>query len=96
MTKPVSQHVAGKKGIFNVDLVERKTMNVREFKALADAFGKAKGEPEDSGDVDEVERQFWKSLRPTMDAPVYGADIVVCVRCLAALELVSFLPLTDQ
>lgn len=77
VTKPVSQHVAGKKGIFNVDLVERKTMQVQEFKALADTLGQAKDEPKDLSDVDDVERQFWKSLRATMDAPVYGADIVV-------------------
>lgn len=77
VTKPVSQHVAGKKGIFNVDLVERKTMQVQEFKALADTLGRDKDEPTDLSDVDDVERQFWKSLRPTMDAPVYGADIVV-------------------
>ncbi|GAB9463597.1 hypothetical protein Gpo141_00001051 [Globisporangium polare] len=76
VTKPVSQHVAGKKGIFNVDLVERKTMQVQEFKALADTLGRDKDEPTDLSDVDDVERQFWKSLRPTMDAPVYGADIV--------------------
>uniref|UniRef100_K3WUM6 JmjC domain-containing protein n=1 Tax=Globisporangium ultimum (strain ATCC 200006 / CBS 805.95 / DAOM BR144) TaxID=431595 RepID=K3WUM6_GLOUD len=80
VTRPVSQHVAGKKGIFNVDLVERKTMDVREFKALADAYGKEKDEPdteaETSSDLDDIERRFWKSLRPTMDAPVYGADIV--------------------
>lgn len=30
-----------------------------------------------SENPDEIERKFWKSLRPTMDAPVYGADIVV-------------------
>ncbi|KAF1334192.1 DNA damage-responsive repressor gis1/rph1, jumonji superfamily, partial [Globisporangium splendens] len=80
VTRPVSQHVAGKKGIFNVDLVERKTMDVREFKTLADAYGKEKDEPdtetETSSDLDDIERRFWKSLRPTMDAPVYGADIV--------------------
>jgi hypothetical protein len=27
--------------------------------------------------LDEIERVFWKSLRPTMDPPVYGADVVV-------------------
>lgn len=32
---------------------------------------------EGSEDPEEIERKFWKSLRPTMDAPVYGADIVV-------------------
>lgn len=36
----MSQHVAGKKGIFNVDLVERKTMNVQEFQAMAESLSK--------------------------------------------------------
>lgn len=31
----------------------------------------------DKEEPEEIERKFWKSLRPTMDAPVYGADIVV-------------------
>lgn len=92
VTKPVSQHVAGKKGIFNVDLVERKSLSVREFKTLADTLGASKDEPEDLSDVDSIERQFWKSLRPTMDAPVYGADIVVrlcagLVVCMRVYEM---------
>jgi hypothetical protein len=96
----VGQHVAGKKGVFNVDLVERKTMSAVEFRSLADALGGGE-EPEGrnivlqltgsvlvltawagwegSEDPEEIERKFWKSLRPTMDAPVYGADIVVGV-----------------
>lgn len=38
----------------------------------------------DEEDPEDIERKFWKSLRPTMDAPVYGADIVV--RTAAAFE----------
>jgi [histone H3]-trimethyl-L-lysine9/36 demethylase len=70
----VSQHVAGKKGVFNVDLVERKTMSIAEFQKLARTLGHE--EPASDLTPDDVERLFWKSLRPTMDAPVYGADIV--------------------
>ncbi|KAI9912774.1 hypothetical protein PsorP6_005108 [Peronosclerospora sorghi] len=36
VSSPVCQHVAGKKGIFNVDLVERKTMSPAEFKAMTE------------------------------------------------------------
>lgn len=32
---PVSQHVAGKKGVFNIDLVERKSLTAQEFKEIA-------------------------------------------------------------
>lgn len=78
VTRPVSQHVAGKKGVFNVDLVERKSMQVREFQALAVSLG---DEPDVLSDPDALERQFWKCVRPTMDAPVYGADIVVRGSC---------------
>ncbi|CAI5736331.1 unnamed protein product [Peronospora destructor] len=74
VSAPVSQHVAGKKGIFNVDLVERKTMSPSEFKTMTEAA--MDQEPEDTDDPLEVERQFWKGLRGTMDPPVYGADIV--------------------
>ncbi|RLN92803.1 hypothetical protein BBJ28_00010271 [Nothophytophthora sp. Chile5] len=38
VSAPVSQHVAGKKGIFNVDLVERKTVSPTEFQALAETL----------------------------------------------------------
>ncbi|KAF4042576.1 JmjC domain containing hydroxylase [Phytophthora infestans] len=71
---PVCQHVAGKKGIFNVDLVERKTMSPAEFQVMTDAA--TDKEPGDTEDPLEVERQFWKGLRGTMDPPTYGADIV--------------------
>ncbi|KAE9024649.1 hypothetical protein PF005_g4154 [Phytophthora fragariae] len=74
VSAPVSQHVAGKKGIFNVDLVERKTMSPAEFKTMAEAT--TDKEPQDTDDPMEVERRFWKGLRGTMDPPVYGADIV--------------------
>ncbi|POM59078.1 Hypothetical protein PHPALM_36182, partial [Phytophthora palmivora] len=74
VSAPVCQHVAGKKGIFNVDLVERKTMSPVEFHAMAQAA--TDKEPEESEDPLEVERRFWKGLRGTMDPPSYGADIV--------------------
>ncbi|EGZ17363.1 hypothetical protein PHYSODRAFT_560024 [Phytophthora sojae] len=74
VSAPVSQHVAGRKGIFNVDLVERKTMSPAEFQSMAEAT--TDKEPEDTDDPMEVERRFWKGLRGTMDPPVYGADIV--------------------
>lgn len=71
---PVCQHVAGKKGIYNVDLVERKTMSPAEFYAMACAASDK--EPKDTEDPLGVERRFWKGLRGTMDPPTYGADIV--------------------
>lgn len=40
VARPVGQHVAGKKGIFNVDLVERKTMSAAAFQTLAEMLGK--------------------------------------------------------
>ncbi|OQR81432.1 lysine-specific demethylase 4C, partial [Thraustotheca clavata] len=70
---PLSQHVAGKKGIFHVDLVEKKSMNVQTFQQLAHAMDIDLQEP---FDFDEIERLFWKGLRSTMDPPVYGADLV--------------------
>jgi len=74
VSAPVSQHVAGKKGIFNVDLVERKTMSPEEFQGMTEIA--TDKEPADTDDPTDVERRFWKGLRGTMDAPVYGADIV--------------------
>ncbi|CEG44695.1 DNA damage-responsive repressor GIS1/RPH1, jumonji superfamily [Plasmopara halstedii] len=71
---PVCQHVAGKKGIFNVDLVERKSMSPEEFHAVANVANNQ--EPKDNDDLLDVERRFWKGLRGTMDPPIYGADIV--------------------
>ncbi|KDO30675.1 hypothetical protein SPRG_04576 [Saprolegnia parasitica CBS 223.65] len=70
---PLSQHVAGKKGVFNVDLVERKSMTLDAFKALAAAKDTIAHLLDDD---DAIERTFWKGLRPTMEPPVYGADLV--------------------
>nr|CCA18657.1 hypothetical protein TRIADDRAFT_27796 [Albugo laibachii Nc14] len=70
---PVSQHVAGKKGVFNIDLVEKKSLTAQEFKEIAAQC--SDGEPRDLFKMDEIERAFWKSMRSTMDAPIYGADI---------------------
>ncbi|OWZ09989.1 hypothetical protein PHMEG_00017224 [Phytophthora megakarya] len=74
VSAPVCQHVAGKKGIFNVDLVERKTMSPDEFHTMTQAASDK--EPEENTEPLEVERRFWKGLRGTMDPPSYGADIV--------------------
>ncbi|ETV70926.1 hypothetical protein, variant [Aphanomyces astaci] len=73
---PLTQYVAGKKGVFHVDLVTRKSMSLDAFRALA-----AAASPNDIDDpalapLDVLERKFWKGLRPTMDPPTYGADIV--------------------
>ncbi|KAL0586012.1 hypothetical protein ABG067_004335 [Albugo candida] len=70
---PVSQHVAGKKGVFNIDLVERKSLTAQEFKEIAAQC--TDGEPQDLSKMDEIERAFWKNMRSTMDPPIYGADI---------------------
>ncbi|CAH0482520.1 unnamed protein product [Peronospora belbahrii] len=72
VSAPVCQHVAGKKGIFNVDLVEKRTMSPLEFKTMTESAT----EKEPEGDPLEIERKFWKGLRGTMDPPIYGADIV--------------------
>ncbi|KAF0700704.1 Aste57867_8758 [Aphanomyces stellatus] len=74
---PLTQHVAGKKGVFHVDLVERKSMSVADFRArpIHPPLGKSNAHV-DADDVDAVERKFWKGLRPTMDPPTYGADVV--------------------
>ncbi|CAK4076611.1 unnamed protein product [Aphanomyces euteiches] len=71
----LNQHVAGKKGVFHVDLVERKSMPLAEFRSLAAAASQGMDDPA-SASFETLERKFWKGLRPTMEPPTYGADIV--------------------
>ncbi|ETV90987.1 hypothetical protein H310_14324 [Aphanomyces invadans] len=73
---PLTQHVAGKKGVFHVDLVARKSMQLDTFRALADAAAPKDLQDPATAPLDVLERKFWKGLRPTMDPPTYGADIV--------------------
>ena len=67
---PISQHIAGKRGIYTVDCIEQNAMNVKYFRDYYAA------EDVSRDDMEDIERDFWRSLRPTMEAPLYGADSV--------------------
>lgn len=74
---PISQYVAGKKGVYSVDLVERKKMTVEAFRHLAETKNMMLDQVvHDEDSLEDMERKFWKGLRPTMTEPVYGADMV--------------------
>ena len=123
---PVQQCLGGAKGIYKVDLQEKKDMSVAEFREHAYAYerrnrpvsgrhrdGDGEGVPASSmptsssassasssasssessssstpptpptaapteyapADDDAIERTFWRSLSPYMEAPTYGADV---------------------
>ncbi|ESO05604.1 hypothetical protein HELRODRAFT_111100 [Helobdella robusta] len=69
ISSPIQQVVTGNKGLFQQFNIQTKPMTVKEFAKLAKS---SKYSPP-KGDVEELERKFWKNL--TFNAPIYGADL---------------------
>jgi len=77
---PIKQCVSGIGGVYDFTMMELPACSVSEFRDKADAYRtKQVGchlEEDESGEqMDQLARQFWRRLGPTMDASVYGADM---------------------
>lgn len=68
---PVRQLVSGKGGAYHVDLVERGSMSLQQFRAQANLNSY------ENDDYEERERRFWKQLRGNSGygEALYGADV---------------------
>eukprot|EP00529_Nitzschia_sp_RCC80_P014836 CAMPEP_0113519954 /NCGR_PEP_ID=MMETSP0014_2-20120614/43808_1 /TAXON_ID=2857 /ORGANISM="Nitzschia sp." /LENGTH=753 /DNA_ID=CAMNT_0000417733 /DNA_START=161 /DNA_END=2419 /DNA_ORIENTATION=+ /assembly_acc=CAM_ASM_000159 len=71
------QVVRGLGGIYEYTFFDHVAMTVSEFRRKADEYQKAQlgHRPADHGDVEVLERKFWKRLGPTMTPAFYGADM---------------------
>ena len=73
---PIRQHLTGKQGVFMLNLVEKKSMKGEEYEEWTQKFTLS-DKPTSTTSIEEIERRFWRNLRSTMTAPLYGADAMV-------------------
>uniref|UniRef100_A0A7M5TVU4 [histone H3]-trimethyl-L-lysine(9) demethylase n=1 Tax=Clytia hemisphaerica TaxID=252671 RepID=A0A7M5TVU4_9CNID len=66
---PIQQTVSGQQGLFQLINIQKKTMQVKNLKELAET---PKHKPPE-GSIDELERKFWKNI--TFNPSIYGADV---------------------
>lgn len=78
---PIRQCVSGIGGVYEYTMLELPAMPVHKFRRKADTYRKENGVgsacDDDTSDdfMDDLARKFWRRLRPTMEAPLYGADM---------------------
>ena len=80
VVSPIKQCASGIGGVYEFTMVDQPTINVADFRDKADAYRKRQIGSEFDEDlsddfIDELARKFWRRLGPTMEAPVYGADM---------------------
>jgi jumonji domain-containing protein 2 len=79
ITTPIKQSLSGIGGIYEFTMFELKPLTVAEFRMRADQYRcRQLGSVEDEFSeefVEELARQFWRRLGPTMEPSVYGADL---------------------
>lgn len=67
---PICQVVTGKQGIYQQLNIQKKSMTVRELKAMAETD---RHRTPTHFDYDELDRKYWKNI--TYGSPIYGADV---------------------
>jgi len=77
---PIKQCASGIGGVYDFTMMEVPAMTVSQFRTKADAYRKRQIGVDIDKDVgnkamDELARKFWRRLGPTMEAPIYGADM---------------------
>jgi jumonji domain-containing protein 2 len=77
---PIKQAISGIGGVYEYTLLEQPAITVAQYRTLADEYRKRQlGNEYDTDQSDEVcdelARKFWRRLGPTMEPPVYGADM---------------------
>jgi hypothetical protein len=76
LPSPMKQIVRGIGGTYEYTFLDEDPITVSEYRTKADDYLKAQvGLNHSSQTIDELERRFWKRLGPTMQPPLYGADM---------------------
>jgi hypothetical protein len=78
ITTPIKQRLSGIGGIYEFTMFELKPQTVADFRLRADQYrcrqlGSIENDFSEEA-VEELARQFWRRLGPTMEPSVYGAD----------------------
>lgn len=68
---PVKQYISGRKGIYQITLVETPKIKASKFKKIAEKETIPHSSKYD--DYNDIERIFWKNIR--FNPPIYGADM---------------------
>lgn len=73
---PMKQIVRGIGGTYEYTFLDQDPITVTEFRTKADEYLESQvGPTHKEQTIDELERKFWKRLGPTMQPPIYGADM---------------------
>ena len=77
---PIKQAISGIGGVYEYTLLEQPSITVAQFRTAADEYRKrqigSEYDVDQSDEVcDELARKFWRRLGPTMEPPIYGADM---------------------
>jgi len=66
---PIEQNVQGKSGVYELFLIQKKSMKLNDYRKKVECFDHLTDEKE----IEEVEEMFWKSI--AFSPPLYGADM---------------------
>jgi jumonji domain-containing protein 2 len=66
---PIEQNVQGKSGIYELLLIQKKSMKLPEYRKKVECFDHLT----DDKEIEEVEEMFWKNI--AFSPPLYGADM---------------------
>jgi jumonji domain-containing protein 2 len=69
VSSPIEQNVYGKGGIYELLMIQKKSMRVHDYKKKVDVFD----DTTTNKSVEEVEDAFWRTI--AFSPPLYGADI---------------------
>jgi len=77
---PIKQCASGIGGVYEFTMVDQPTISVAQFRDKADAYrnrqiGSEFDDVMSDEFMDDLARKFWRRLGPTMESPVYGADM---------------------
>jgi JmjC domain, hydroxylase len=76
LPSPMKQIVRGIGGTYEYTFLDQDPITVAEFRTKADEYLESQvGRMHNDQTVEELERRFWKRLGPTMQPPMYGADM---------------------
>jgi hypothetical protein len=87
LPSPMKQYLRGIGGIYEYTFMDMPPISVDEFRQQADAYfqaqvgaallkdGNGANGAANGASVEQLERKFWKRLGPTMQPPMYGADM---------------------
>jgi jumonji domain-containing protein 2 len=67
---PIEQNVQGKSGIYELLLIQKKSMKLNEYRKKVECFDSLTNNKQ----IEEVEEMFWKNI--AFSPPLYGADMM--------------------